>query len=397
MTIQSVKLSIKNWEHGFIETNKRPPKKEDLKKYPEIKRLYKKYALLKREQSNIDSTIKQLNTHKSPEKRQVVSISKTPITKEVRSAFELGPTPQIYGKSVSIFEMNISPMQNSLANPSIDKDIPSLPPIKRKLTFEMTPNSSPQKEDIIDTKPTIQHQRPKSMPFSPLKLEENNIQLLIRKTPLKPSDLSNRLLNSKISNISESPSPLIKRPIARSIYELDRETKSIANEFNELKKNSLDEDFITSNKVRDIFTEEKNDVNIHNTDNDEINEEDENTTVQQKNKTQKTKGRRLIRRLEFPENSEAAAKVPKDLHRELYKIKKKRVKEFLGKEHKQASNGMETETESEDSTEEDIEEDIVEQKITTKKKRPKKYNLVSNNFRRLKLRKKANFRNRGRR
>lgn len=364
MLKDQLKVELKRWEHQFIDQNGRGPNKEDIRKLPDIKKMYKRYAMLRRETSTEDAPGEVL-----PSPDAVASHSYKAL------AVELGPTPQIHGKAMSIFEMSISPTKIPHAEPSgegecskesgqlsptstipEDEANPRLfevaPAVKRQLTFDSTALSlSPPKapEDSTDKY---------YGPNSPLKWENENFKISIKHhSPLKrtPSKRINH------TNTSFSPSPLVKRPLSRSLLELMREHEAIVEEF----KNSdeSNDTFVVSQQVDNIFTQEDDPIAAENS------------------KTVKTKRRRILRR-----NGDLADDGPtkKDISHELEKLKRQRVNEFMGLE--EVADDAEAK-ELDAHEQQDIKKDKPPQK--TSKKRNKKYNLVSNNFRRLKLPKKS--------
>ena len=100
------------------------------------------------------------------------------------------------------------------------------------------------------------------------------------------------------------------------------------------------------------------------------------------------KRRKVIRRSRENDLEDETSIVKRDVHKELMKLKKRKVAEFLG------STSELPDTESEDDDESANSSVKPEQKPAAKRKGRKKYNLVSNNFRRLKLPKKNRFPNR---
>lgn len=393
MELKKLKISIKKWEHQFQRDNGRVPGKDDLKKHPDVKKMYKQYASLKKYKSK-----ESVEKAKSPKK-----LNRTPITKESVSIFGLGPTPQIYGKSVSIFEMAISPLNSEVPNitieePNINGEQKS---IKRQLNFSITPGSSPGKlitdkapivnasntENIFFAKKNSLLPPPISKPplHSPLRLEENNIHMTIRRTPMKLTNLSEKLRATRTaSSDSFSPSPLIKRPLSKSVFELEQENQKIFEEFKEIKRQAdeTSEEEITDESDDD--DENLGDASGKNKDegNDDMITNKEMVDIfNDPNFTKKSKRKRVMRRLETTAAEFQTVKpsvIPKDLHKELYKIKKRQVNNMLDKDE---DSGL-----SDNDDEENAQELNTEQAVV-KKKRAKKYNLVSNNFRRYKLKK----------
>lgn len=348
MLRDQLKVELKRWEHQFIDQNGRAPGKEDIKKLPEVRKMYKKYAILRKE-SSIKS--KSVEENSSPVKSAMQS--------SMPANLELGPTPQIHGKAMSIFEMTISPTKT----PPVEqpKEVEQSSPtstipegetehtvlmetsVRRQLTFDSTAGT------LSPTKDSNNHYYG---PNSPLKWNREDLKITIRhQSPLK------RTPNKRLSaTTSFSPSPLVKRPLTRSLMELMKEHEAFVEEF----KNN-DDAFVVSQEPDNIFTQDDDPIEAGDT------------------KTVKTKRRRILRRQVDPAKDNP---VKKDISQELEKLKRQRVNEFLGIDNAEPEPEPPTEDE-----EQETEEAQALKKST--KKRNKKYNLVSNNFRRLKLPRKS--------
>ncbi|EJS42962.1 sld2p [Saccharomyces arboricola H-6] len=444
LELDKLKIELKTWEHEFIDTHNREPTKDDIKSLRNVKHMYKQYSILKKKQSSRQQDFVAQESAEVSVQNQVQN-----------EIMEIGPTPQVHGKAISIFEMNVSPIKpiymtftgNADANnddsktisngPSPQKTISqessptnrtlvsaSISSVKRQLNFQIlkapsscTPILSPckdQKELLLENKrcspgypiaePLLEPNKPSGYygPNSPLKLEEENIHLNIasnsntkcriqmaypslQKTPSRDNrmDLS----------ISFSPSPLIRRPLTKSLIELAKEHNEIVKEFSSLQEENeelegsdencvgeedsedeskLEDGFVRPRVVKDIFQEDDNDNN----------QTEEGAIIRKR-----PKRRKVIRRLrdEDPEVENSA--VTRDVHKELMKLKRRKVAEFLGSTS-QLSNNAPEDDDSANSNAEPV------QKPAAKRKGRKKYNLVSNNFRRLKLPKKNRFPNR---
>ncbi|GAV50702.1 hypothetical protein ZYGR_0Z01250 [Zygosaccharomyces rouxii] len=350
MSLDQLKIELKTWEYEFQNKNERPPTKDDIKRLPEIKKMYKQYQALKRQNTEVSQVPKVVMT---PSKNDTSPKKAVTTKKNDFNNVELGPTPQIYGKAISIFEMKLSPVKKALNFEEINETSSDQPvdavqdDTKRQLEFPSnTPNSSPFK-------------KPKPVelkyygPNSPLKLEEENITLSIRNgSPLKRTPQKN--MNSNNDLTSFSPSPLVKRPLTKSLLELAKEHEEFLREFNE------------NNGKENIFTQETEDSS------DEQHEDDGQVEYQEK----KTKKRKILRRLVTSEESKV---VPKDISKELLKLKKQQVNEFLGNE------AAEEDEENDHNDTDKANETQTPAPKPKPRKRASKYNLVSNNFRRLKL------------
>lgn len=411
--INQLKLKLKKWEHEFLQINNAPPTKDDIKKLPEIKRMYKEYALLKK---------KEISKAGTPCKKTSSSHQQQRPTPGRTVKVELGPTPQIYGKVISLFEMNLSPVKTqqipvvspcktiSQVSSPCEVSAPFLPSIqeegnhdsvKRQLTFlpdHLTPSSSPFKKDIpeISTSiPTSQcsHNFTSSSapvgtnqyygPNSPLKLRET-VGIVLSQTPKKrdtSSSISRTTPSGKSTfSIHLSPSPIIgiKRTF-KSLSQLAKEHEQILDEFKMTKRNSSkgvnqddeEEEEIISHKVKDVFQ-----------DDDETEEELEQ---EQKRLPQRKKRRRILRPALLEKDNNVQ---PRNIHNEITKLKQNALNQFMGvyEEADGVEEGEPTETDRK-ATEANA------SKAAPKKTRKSKYNTVSNNFRRLKLPSRSRNRN----
>ncbi|KOG98218.1 Sld2p [Saccharomyces eubayanus] len=445
LELDKLKVELKTWEHKFIDTHNREPTRDDIKGLRDVKHMYKQYSILKKK----NGLQQQREPLAQESAKMVVHI------KDQDEIMEIGPTPQVYGKAISIFEMNLSPIkpvymttannfgagddsktisnesspqrtisqESSPANRTLVSE--SISNVKRQLNFQMlkapsshTPISSPckkaepsleaEKPDSVFTmaKPVLKPSNPSRYygPNSPLKLEEENIHLNIslesntrrrlqmafpslQKTPSKD--------NHAGVSTSFSPSPLIRRPLTKSLIELAKEHHEIVKEFSILQEedeededggndndgdeegdendDSLESGLVRPTVVKDIFQEDDN----------EDNKSKEGAFIRKR-----PKRRKIIKRLQDGDPETENSTVRRDVHKELMRLKKRKVAEFLG------STSELPDTESEDDDEAANSSVKPQQKPAAKRKGRKKYNLVSNNFRRLKLPKKNRFPNR---
>lgn len=357
MLKDQLKVELKRWEHQFIDEHGRGPRKEDIKRLPEIKEMYKKYAALRNKTKTDGEVIKKPNS-------QIRSSDEAHKTAKV----ELGPTPQIYGKAMSIFDMMISPtktpmvenyvqLQNTKQN---DQVSPASTIPEAESDFFLTEQSSEVKRQLTFDPSSLSPAKTSHYygPNSPLKWDKESLQISIKhQSPLKRTP---HKLHSQTSALASfSPSPLIKRPLTRSLLELMKEHEAIVEEFENEAKN--EDAFVTSQEPDNIFTQ------------------DDDSMMDEK-KTVKTKKRRVLRR---QADSVDEILVKKDISQELLKLKRQRVNEFLGLD--QASDDQTGEPNPTEAQEEPEENGTTQKSV---KKRKKKFNLVSNNFRRLKLPKK---------
>ncbi|CAI4046041.1 hypothetical protein SUVZ_11G1080 [Saccharomyces uvarum] len=444
LELDKLKIELKTWEHKFIDTHSREPTRDDIKGLRDVKQMYKQYSILKKKHG-----LQQQELIAQEPTKMLVHI------KDQDEIMEIGPTPQVYGKAISIFEMNLSPIKpvymtttNNFGADDDSKTISNQPSpqmtisqesspanrtlvsesisnVKRQLNFQMlkapsssrTPISSPCKKEgpslegekpdpeLTMVKPMLEPSKPSRYygPNSPLKLEEENIHLNIslesntkrrlqmafpslQKTPSKDN-------HARVST-SFSPSPLIRRPLTKSLIELAKEHIEIVKEFSIVQEEEEEEDDDGGNDDGDEEDENEGTLEgglVRSTVVKDIFQEDDNEDSQPKEGTfikKRPKRRKIIKRLRDGNPESDNSSVRRDVHKELMKLKKRKVAEFLG------STSELPDSESEDDDEAANSSVKPEQKPAAKRKGRKKYNLVSNNFRRLKLPKKNRFPNR---
>ncbi|CCD27344.1 Sld2p NDAI_0K01530 [Naumovozyma dairenensis CBS 421] len=451
-----LKVDLKTWEHDFISENNRPPTKDDIKHDAKIKSMYKKYSYLKKSQPH-PSLIRQKspmkNTmNKTPQKHDntTKNNSQTPVaartamngtTKAVPSTgknktttVQLGPTPQIYGESISILDIQVSPLKpKKLQLMASDSDQTDVSPASTNTDINFTPiQELPQNDDpsleispmkpkrlqldslradhantnsVMDSIPKLFSQEQKNVenrknklgPNSPLKLI-NEIKITKQMTPISKFHYHN--LKSPSSELNfESPSPLIKnlKFKNKSLKELHLEYHTILREFKLEKEANANtnvgeggnDELISSATIKDVFNDDQEQEQQR------VDEEEQPQGKQVYGKPGKRK--RILRRLQ--DNDEAISAVtgaiheqkiiPKNIHKELLKLKREQVSQFFGDDVATTIGNIEDMTDTEENEELDSHATEPEKPINKpKRKKQKKYNLVSNNFRRLKLPKK---------
>ncbi|AAS50726.1 ABL045Wp [Eremothecium gossypii ATCC 10895] len=355
-----LKVQLKTWERQFLEENGRSPIKEDIKAHPEIRRKYKEYTSLKKLLSKGNAAVTG-QKHGSPSR----ATHPTP-QKHIDAEIELGPTPQIYGKVVSLFEMHISPLKKvpvrqldaDSSETCISPDLHSqdvaqselLTDIscqaKRQLDFSVTPHASPVKavQPLLLNAPdlrfeAIPHARTKYGPNSPVKFD-GDVTLTLSQTPLQ----------AKLAQASEgySPSPLIKRP-AKPLSQLAKEYEDIVEELKE-----VDHAAAVRNLGGLLQQEEENTQEA---------EAAEPSATRSDRKRRKNKVRPALVTLE--------EEIPQgNLHEQLVKLRQKALDKFNGNDPNDSS---------------DEEKKTSATSAKPAKARKRKYNTVSDNFRRLKL------------
>lgn len=341
--MDKIRVELKLWENEFIQLNGRFPEKHDIKKNPEIKRKYKEYAQFKK--MSIDSScISGKQIPNTPKKMSIL---------DNKVELILGPTPQIYGKVISLLEINISPLNKSPGLISHSKEITTIiskVPVKRQLNFSITPLSSPVKNPVLN-KPILRPNSEKYYgPNSPVKFDKEISISLSQRTP--------RTIDRSENITSYTPSPLIKLP-QKTLSQLAIEHEQILNEFNSMVDETKEHSGV-ARKLANILEEEDKE-NIENGD------EKKHITYS----THKKSKKRKIVRLETDETRHTTQKIS-NVHEEIKKLKQKELDIF---------NGV--------YDNEQMIEKTVSTINTTSKIRKSKFNIVSNNFRRLKVPKKG--------
>lgn len=98
--LDKLKIELKTWEHDFIDKNKREPTRDDIKSLRTVRQMYKQYSTLKKKQSLQRQKVDTQESVELPAHK-----------KDHDEVVEIGPTPQVYGKAISIFDMNLSPIK----------------------------------------------------------------------------------------------------------------------------------------------------------------------------------------------------------------------------------------------------------------------------------------------
>ncbi|SCU89822.1 LANO_0D06568g1_1 [Lachancea nothofagi CBS 11611] len=321
--MDQLKLDLKRFERKFEKKYGRPPGREDIRALPDVKSKYKQYAAFQIE--------KQRQSAKDP-------VEKTPQRNE---PVELGPTPQIYGKVIGLFDMKVSPLKNTrIISPeasssriqteiSVQKQLE----VKRCLDFNLTPKISPKRYAYG--------------PNSPLKFDD--IQLSIH-TPRR--NLRN-LIAENDNNSAGSPSPIIKRHLGKPLLQIARENERMMKE-----TDALSDDEVISSKVKDVFGDDED---------DDLDAQTEDELGEEEVIFKRSKRKHILR----PAKSALKTVQPLDVNvkEEMARLKQQAIDEF---------NGVEP-------TKPLVTQASVASVTKTTRTKNKKYNLVSNNFRRLKL------------
>ncbi|CEP60931.1 Sld2p LALA0_S02e02938g [Lachancea lanzarotensis] len=325
--MDQLKLELKSFERRFEKKHGRPPGREDIRALPDLKYKYKQYASLQRERQRIE--VLQVTPHRNDEI-------------ETDLPLEIGPTPQMYGKVLGLFDMKMSSPTKRAAVMSPEGSIGGLGETQRL-------SKSPKTEGVKTHLDLTLERRlsPKKRfygPNSPFKFD--GVDLSVH-TPRR--NLHNLIAETE-SFGTGSPSPIIKRPMGKPLLQIVRESEKLLDDIDE-----LSDDDVISRSVKDVFQ------------NDGDQQEDPNTEDESEVVFKRSKRKHILR----PAASGLSAPEPLQVN----------IKEEMAKLKQQAmdeANGIETKSTDAGQT-------VSKSAIVKTRRRPQKYNLVSNNFRRLKL------------
>ncbi|SCU94699.1 LADA_0G10440g1_1 [Lachancea dasiensis] len=330
--MDQLKLELKRFERKFESKYGRTPTREDIRSLPDIKNKYKQYAVLQ-----VDR-----------DRKRAVENSVTEHTPQKEQSVEFGPTPQIYGKVMGLFDLRMSPIKNATVrspgllsgqgNKTLEPPKPTGSAIYARYT--LTPRKSPKSTS-------------KYGPNSPLKFDD--VHLSVR-TPKR--NLQSLLAANGDSSVG-SPSPIIKRPLGKPLLQIARETEKILEEMEEFS----DEDVVSRN-VRDVFRNEDGSE-------DDLDTEDE-VQEQEKIVPKRSKRKHILRPAK---NALALTSEPPQVNikEEMARLKQEALDELRGIQPSGAAVSQATTAKTATTN------------ANPKRSRNRKYNLVSSNFRRLKL------------
>lgn len=398
MNILLLKKELKQWEHDFIKKYNRSPKKSDIDQFPAIKLKYKSYSRYKSKKIQNERTpIK--DNHSAADTiienfPNNSGTNKDDFNRLVNEEF--GPTPQIYGKSISLFEVNLSPIKKKLDLIEVDENDDAFEESNIDEIENLLENNS---VSLIknDDKSTSHNDSRNEIytksygPNSPLKIDST-----IRYRQRTPRRNLNIELNETVTPVGISPSPLWKRSLTKSLKELENEFQTVRKELklNEIEEETEEEteetiegndkDMLQNFDVEEEEVSNASDKRPNNM--EEMNKEDSFDSRSTNTKTQRRRKNIVMTKMETSNNNNINKEV--DLHAMLRNIKRQKLKEFIEKKSISLPPTISNKL---------IPEDVRLNKETTdntggkqdttmiKQKRRKKYNLVSNNFRRLKL------------
>ncbi|ODV73598.1 Sld2p CYBJADRAFT_167628 [Cyberlindnera jadinii NRRL Y-1542] len=336
-----LKLEIKSWEKQFKAREGRNPTRDDIKKNLDVAAKYKLYNSLKQQcnRQPLSPVKRQRQSHNgqlqtpektSPDAPRRSQDADTGISPRVE---QLGPTPQLNGRVMSIFDVITSPYRT----PTKCRTVNVLSTPSRRLDLE----STLQEEtggDEVETK-------------TPQKV----VRTLTFETPAY-------LKNRAVEMVSSSPSPLATQRMKKSLSTIASELKDIQDE---LKYGDYDEDDLIP------FAE-------HDSSDDEAGEEDEQGSVplqQWKKKGPKRQVRLVKKRARKTTGNEDEMK-GKNLREEMQKLATVKESTFESENSEEWS----------DNDSEYDNDDYVIPEVTSKRRKP-----LNNNFKKYKIQKRKNI------
>ncbi|KAG7746135.1 hypothetical protein KL911_004409 [Ogataea haglerorum] len=349
--VNSLKREIKHWEHKYEAKNGKMPTTDVIKADPAVSIKYKKYHKYKKILEKLQSGALSVEQWKSQERptENAEHAPRSPLPSSPESEKEIGPTPQLDGRVLGIFDIEIkeSPTRQTptkQANPVIEVASPDTfktptKKVERKLLFQETP----RRERTALLQETPQYLRSES--------NTSNAMFFGNLTPQKRSP---QVMDVSPRKVVE-PSPIIRRVGRRTLYELNNEIKELQ------RQHSRDGEY--SEEVDDELPE------------DEIKQED----VIIRKKTAKRTTRRVKLRTLGPQDEQDLLESV-DIHEEIRKLRQKSETKAIS----------EDESVSESASEE---EEYVRRKVTSEDKHTLSgKHPLSNNFVRMKIHRKTSGR-----
>ncbi|CDR43282.1 CYFA0S11e03136g1_1 [Cyberlindnera fabianii] len=286
MDQQALKVEIKRWEHEFREKEGRNPQKEDIKKDASIAAKYKMYNTIKMKVMKAlkaDTSIREPLTptknanhlYSTPQKsRKPTTHLNTPQQTSPPSAPSpvvkmLGPTPQLNGRVLSIFEAITA---NTPIKTTPTKTMPQITieepyydefqtPTKKRLDFSSFMRHDVEGSSAVNSSSPVEE--PAQLPSSPaVPFTDAILSKPIFKTPQKntapnmietPAYLKS---SNKSHVVTASPSPLASQRIKKGLTTLIAELQDIQED---LKYGDYDEfDYLEAPSSSDSEHEETN-------------------------------------------------------------------------------------------------------------------------------------------
>ncbi|GMM35355.1 hypothetical protein DASC09_026800 [Saccharomycopsis crataegensis] len=261
MSLETLKRSLKDWEKQFTKDHDRKPSKADIKAHPDIESKYKEYKVLRyggkekpetrdhhhrsmHHQHFKDPSQKPVRSKefvntfglRTPDKSSpdtTRSVHQSPAESPSKQVVELGPTPQLNGRLLGIFEESsgmvktkttgqsdfATPTKDVEGSPSVSRTIITLTPTaKRKIDFsEINSEDEDETSTIIVTpkkKPSGIFLRPSK--FTKLTLDKYStpthnrilrspVKTPNRSSPIKPIEMTPRYLSQGATVSIQSP------------------------------------------------------------------------------------------------------------------------------------------------------------------------------------------------
>ncbi|GMC41474.1 unnamed protein product [Saccharomyces cerevisiae] len=190
--LDKLKIELKTWEHDFIDKNKREPTRDDIKSLRTVRQMYKQYSTLKKKQSLQRQKVDTQESVELPAHK-----------KDHDEVVEIGPTPQVYGKAISIFDMNLSPIKPIYMTFTNNIDV------NNDNSKTISNESSPRKTILLKSSPA--DRTLVAEPISSVK-RQLNFQMLNASSARTPTSSPCKNRNGKLVEINKC-SPTINPPL----------------------------------------------------------------------------------------------------------------------------------------------------------------------------------------
>lgn len=412
-----LKQEIKEWEHNFTKNHGVKPTHEDIKLDLDIQLKYKKYNKYKKElkylqeKENLQTPRKNKEFHyatprKSDElatpQRHDLTPHESPSPMKTK---EIGPTPQLEGRVLSIFDI---PVNSPLSQPPPPNPIVFKTPSKKKITSLFDTPTTTTNRKVQETPSYLQGQ------VSPVMLSSQEAVFAIGAGGLEKSSQLLRTPDKTTIEFNIEPSPMmspVRRTVKRkSLFEKMNELTQFKSDVEKYEKDEEDLNKIILEENRQILSlnqeddewdlmNETSSVQVEMTQNEKQDEEKDNhERLRKKIKTQKrSTRRRKMKPLEFNGNDELLLV---NIHEKLKMLDEEQQETFqreneISDEENGGNdlilNNLEDDSEiSSSSSSSESEEERDNEPVKTDN-RPEKFKLLNTNFVRMKI----HYKNRG--
>lgn len=330
-----LKIQIKDWEHSFIKNNGRNPTKSDIKQNNEISLKYKQYRNYRINKSNPLKTPTKAKKHvqqlETPQKTSPLN-SSPPI-----QVHELGPTPQLNGRVLSIFDVSTSPSvtpTKQMINVTVDDEFALNSTPSKKSTFSsriMECYGEEEDHEIINSE--LEHEEeivtlPSSQSIFKTPQKNNRTQNFLTETP---SYLTTGTKSHSLMGVS--PSPLASQRMKKGLTKIIDELNDIKSE---LKYGDFDRDELVP-----VIEEEEELLESENGGNKNPN----TLKLYKKNRTQKRQTRRV--KMKARKDLEVDEMKDKNVHDVIQEMEESKLQILQGIHMEPSSSEEESDSEEE--------------------------------------------------